>query len=186
MITNLLQRAGCTETEKGFTLFELLVVSILLAIMLTISVPAFRTTLLTDQLRQAGRLVVGSINEVRRKAAGSKSGCYLNLNISENQITYDCPDKRSQKDSEELISQEDTPQTTKLPDSVSVSSVWTGKDQSVTAGTTSIWINNNGLMNQTIINLTDGDRDLAVVTSVFKNDIRLEEKSLTPEDLNQQ
>lgn len=185
MINYLFQAAESTTDDRGFTLLELLVVSILIAIMLSLSVPAFRTSLVTDQLRQAARRVIGTVNEARQEAARSANGCNLDLDISENQLSYDCPEPAGQDESAASSGDEKPLNITELPPTVRISSVWSGADQNVTAGTITLWINKNGLMEQTIINLSDGDRDLALVSSVFVSTMRLEDKSMTPEDLEQ-
>ena len=182
---NLLFRSARPGTSSnGFTLLELLVVSTLIAIMLAVSVPAFRTTLFTDQLRQAARKVIGTIHEVRQAATGSRNGCYIDLDISDNQLSYNCPDPVDQEGDDQEA--EDKPESvTKLPSPVSISSVWLGADRNVTSGNTSVWVNQKGLMDQLIINLTDGEKDLALVSSVFVSTIRLEDKTMSPDDLEE-
>lgn len=184
VIHHLSRLPGRSTGEQGFTLLELLVVSALIAIMLAVSVPAFRTSLFTDQLRQAARSVIGTINEVRQAATGSRNGCFIDVNLSENQLSYHCPEPPAEGETDQ--SKEDKPgSVTKLPADVRIASLWKGADQNDTSGTVSLWINQNGLMDQLIINLTDGERELALVSSVFVATIRLEDKAMSPEDLNQ-
>lgn len=178
-----LRSTGPDVSNKGFTLLELLVVSMLIAIMLTLSVPAFRTTLVTDELRKDARRVIGTIREARQAATGSRNGCFLDLDISESQLSYHCPGPPAESETE---SQEEKPKRTILLSSpVRISSIWSGPEENITSGTVSLWINRNGLMDQTIINLTDGDRDLALISSVFIAAIRLEDKSMSPQDLEE-
>ena len=184
VIHRIFRSTGRSIEEHGFTLLELLVVSALIAIMLAVSVPAFRTSLFTDQLRQAARSVIGTINEVRQAATGSRNGCFIDVNVSENQLSYHCPEPPAEGETDQ--SNEDKPgRVTKLPAAVRIASLWRGSEQNVTSGTVSLWINQNGRMDQVIINLTDGERELALVSSVFVATIRLEDKSMSPEDLEQ-
>ncbi len=177
--------AGLATTERGFTLLELLVVLTLIAIMLALSVPAFRTSLFTDQLRQSARSIIGTIHAVRQAAAGSRNGCYLDIDLGENQLSYTCPKPPAQ--GEEVETSEDTPApVVKLPSAVRVASLWSGIDEQVTSGTASLWVNQNGRMDQLIINLTDGEKELALICSVFIAGIRLEDKAMTPADLEQE
>ena len=183
MIHHIFRLPERSTEEHGFTLLELLVVSALIAIMLAVSVPAFRTSLFTDQLRQAARSVIGTINEVRQAATGSRNGCFIDLNVSDNQLSYYCPEPPAEGETDQ--SKEDKPgRVTKLPPAVRIASLWKGSDQNVTSGTVSLWINQNGQMDQLIINLTDGEKELALVSSVFVATIRLEDKSMSPEDFD--
>ncbi len=176
---------GLATIERGFTLLELLVVLTLIAIMLALSVPAFRTSLFSDQLRQSARFIIGTIHEVRQAATGSRNGCYLSIDLSENQLSYTCPQPPAQ--GEDTQSPEETPApVVKLGSAVSVASLWSGMDKQVTSGTVSLWVNQNGRMDQLIINLTDGEKELALICSVFISEIRLEDKAMTPTDLEQE
>jgi len=175
-------RPGTGRT--GFTLLELLVVCTLIAIMLAVSVPAFRTTIFSDQLRQAARNLIGTISEVRHAAAGSRNGCFIELDIGENQLSYHCPEPTAEEEDEQPAENEPD-RVSKLPASVSISSVWLGADRNVTSGNTSVWINQDGLMDQMIINLTDGEKELALVSSVFSPTIRLEDRTMTPGELEE-
>jgi prepilin-type N-terminal cleavage/methylation domain-containing protein len=182
-VTHRLLRSTVPATgENAFTLLELLVVSTLIAIMLAVSVPAFRTSLFTDQLRQAARRVVGTINEARQAAIGSRNGCFINLDLNENQLSYDCPEPPTEGETD--TADEDKPErVSTLPSPVRITSIWKGTEQNVTTGEISLWINQNGQMDQMIINLTDGEKELALVSSVFVATIRLEDKSMSPADL---
>ncbi len=182
VIHRLLRSTGPAAAENGFTLLELLVVSTLIAIMLALSVPAFRTSLFTDQLRQAARRVIGTVNEARQAATGSRNGCFINLDLNENQLSYDCPQPPTEE--ETGTADEDKPERlTTLPSPVRITSIWKGREQNVTSGDVSLWVNQNGQMDQMIMNLTDGEKELALVSSVFVATIRLEDKSMSPADL---
>ena len=183
MIYQILRTTDRDVSNKGFTLLELLVVSMLIAIMLTLSVPAFRTTLVTDELRKDARRVIGTLREARQAATGSRNGCFLDLDISESQLGYHCPGPPAESESESL--EEKPKHRIMLSSPVRISSIWSGPEENITTGAISLWINRNGLMDQTIINLTDGDRDLALISSVFVASIRLEDKSMSPQDLEE-
>lgn len=174
------------STDEGaFTLLELLVVAALVAIMLTLSVPAFRTSLLNDPLRQGTRKVIGTINEARQAATRSTNGCFVNLNISENELGYHCPGSAAEDSVDNNSSEKEPTRGVKLPDQIRISSVWIGVETSISTGEVDLWINHQGLMTQTIINLTDEDKEMSLISSVFVADIRLEDTSMSPEDLGQ-
>jgi len=169
--------------ERAFTLLELLVVCILLSIMLAISIPAFRSNLVSDPLREAARKITGVVREARHKAALSREGCFLIVELSEDRIGYECPEP--EKDEKTTAEEEKTTRMMELPLDIRFESVWEGSDNTTT-GRVAVWINQNGLMDQTIINITDGDREMALVTAVFLNDIRLEEEAYSPEDIDRE
>lgn len=185
MFHPLFKRRLPSTGEGAFTLLELLVVAALVAIMLTLSVPAFRTSLLNDPLRQGARKVIGTINEARQAATRSTVGCVVNLNISENELGYHCPESDAEESVENSGSEKEPAPGVKLPDQVRISSVWIGAEENISTGEVDLWINPKGLMTQTIINLTDEDKEMALISSVFVADIRLEDKSMSPEDLGQ-
>ncbi len=179
-----LRLKGRHYLERGFTLLELLVVLILIAIMLGLSIPAFRTSLFTDQLRQAARSVIGTIHEVRQSATGSTNGCFIDIDLSENQLSYRC--LQTPGEGEEMQLPEDRPSPkVELPPAIRISSLWSGTDKQVTSGNASFWVNRNGRMEQLIINLTDGEKELALICSVFSALVRLEDKAMSPADLEQ-
>jgi hypothetical protein len=152
--------------------------------MLALSIPAFRTSLFTDQLRQSARSIIGTIHEVRQAATGSRNGCYLDIDLGENQLSYTCPQPPAQD--EDAPSSEDKPApVAKLPSAIRISSLWSGVEKQVTSGAVSLWVNQNGRMDQLIINLTDGEKELALICSVFIAGIRLEDKAMSPTDLEQ-
>ena len=179
---NIPQLLSTTSRKKdnGFTLLELLVVSVLVVIMLSLSIPAFRTNVLTDQLRQAARRTIGTVTEVRHAALGSESGCFLEVDVGDNQISYTCPKSNGDAESEDDSARSGT---MKMPEGIRITSVWSGDEDNTDSENAPIWINRQGLMDQLIINLTDGDRELALVSSVFENTIKLEDKAMSPEDL---
>jgi prepilin-type N-terminal cleavage/methylation domain-containing protein len=57
--------------RSGFTLLELLLVTVILAILMAMAVPTFRGTLAGQQLRQAGSLVAGGLSKARVTAIRS-------------------------------------------------------------------------------------------------------------------
>jgi len=169
--------------ERAFTLLELLVVCILLSIMLAFSIPAFRSNLVSDPLREAARKITGVLREARHEAALSRDGCFLIVELSEDRIGYECPE--FEKGETIIAEKKQTSHMMELPSDIRFDSLWEGSDNS-TAGRIAVWINQNGQMDQTIINITDGDRYMALVTSVFLNDIRIEEEVFSPEDIDRE
>ena len=66
-----------------------------------------------------------------------------------------------------------------LPAGTRFSSVWSGARENISAGTFVIWVNNKGLMDQLIINITDDSEEMALITSVFLAKIRIENQVMS-------
>lgn len=169
--------------QNGFTLIELLVVCILIAIMLAVSVPAFRNTLFTDPLRQAARKITGTIREARLAADGTWDGCNLEIDVSEKRIGYQCPEPP--EEDADIVKEEESVRSIQLPEGVRFYSIWSGEKQNITAGKVVLWISNKGLMDRAIINIADDHNEMALITSVFLSEIRIEDSAMTFEDVEQ-
>ncbi len=171
----------------GFTLLELLVVCCLISILLVVSVPAFRTTFLSDSLKQSVRLLDKSIREARQRAAGSSDGCIVEFDISDNLILIFCnrrSDTRTENNNEYEGGQElPERRTIRLPPGTRFHSIWSGREEAISAGRLRLWISPEGYMQRTIINIDDGHRQMALVTSVFLDDLLIENGVLSPEDI---
>ena len=75
--------------EKGFTLIELIVVTFLIGIMLSISIPSLRNTFFTDPLKASTRKIIGLVTGVRELAARSQQPYLLHISQMENRIWYE-------------------------------------------------------------------------------------------------
>jgi predicted transcriptional regulator len=109
-------------------------------------------------------------------------GCTLELDLSESRFGYSCVDSDEEQ---QQSSVEKKPQRmVALPDNIRFESVWSGEKQNITSGKVTLWVSTKGMMEQTIINIGDDDRKMALVTQVFRPEIRIEEKALSFEDLD--
>lgn len=163
-------------------MLELLIVSALISIMLVVSVPAFRNTLITDPLKKSARQVIGMIKEARQLAAVSEKGCFLEVDIEAGEFALSCPitpEKEAEKKREGVG---EPVKTLKLAGEVKISSVWDGAGEQFSTGKATLWINSRGLMEAAIINLSDGDAELGLVGTPFLSDIRLADQALVPDD----
>jgi prepilin-type N-terminal cleavage/methylation domain-containing protein len=70
----------------GFTLIELVVVLVLLGLMLGLTVPKFRQSLLNDSLDTAALRLIGLIQDLREKAISEQVGYVLHIDIRANTI----------------------------------------------------------------------------------------------------
>ncbi len=133
----------------GFTLLELIVVCALIGIMLSLSIPSLRTTFFSDPLKTTARKLIGLVNGVRELAVRQQQPYLLHINQMEKRVWYEREDKKVNKENEKRQKQE-----FRFPETVTLSGVWTGKDDSSQEQTT-IWITKQGYMKQTLIQIED-------------------------------
>ena len=161
---------------RGFTLLELVVVSALIGIMLSISVPTLRSAFFTNPLKSTARQVVGIINEVRQTAVRNQEPYHIHLSQIENRIWYE---KVKEEEGDEDIEDElDAPQKQELifPESVTLSRVWLQSSGVSSEAETTLWISKKGYMEQAAIGLSDEfDDSLAVQLNPFTDPIAVSE-----------
>ena len=170
------------NSKSGFTLLELLIVCTLLTIILAFSVPAFRSHILSDPLQEAARKVIGTIRTARQEAVSRVEGCFVRLETSEHKYGYHCPAPVDPEE-QQIEQEKEWGRLVSLPADIEITSVWHGQDQAATSGLVSAWVNRTGIMDRLIINLSDGEKEISIVTSVFLEEIMIEEKALSPDDL---
>jgi prepilin-type N-terminal cleavage/methylation domain-containing protein len=142
-----------TGAEKGFTLIELIVVTFLIGIMLSISVPSLRNTFYTDPLKSTIRNIIGLVVGVRELAARSQQPYLLHISQVENRIWYE---KETDGEEDKAI---DTGEKRNLefPESVKIAGVWLGGDDDSSQGDNVLWVSKQGYMQDTIIRVEDDD-----------------------------
>ncbi len=139
------------QSERGFTLLELIVVCALIGIMLSFSVPSLRMTLFSDPLKSTARNLIGLVNGVRELAVRHQQPYLLHISEAEKRIWYEMEksneeEKREDRRGQELV----------LPETVNISGMWIGgvessEDQKV------IWISKQGYIQRTRIRIEDKD-----------------------------
>lgn len=165
--------------ERGFTLLELLIVAVLISIMLAVSVPAFRNSLFTDPLKLSARQVIGTIREAKQRAVSTEKGCELKVDIEANSLSLTCPQPPQEED-QEIKREPETERVLSLPSQVKITSVFDGAQEEHSTGVVSLWINNRGLMEPTIINLSDGSDEIGLAQSPFISAIQMADQPLEP------
>jgi prepilin-type N-terminal cleavage/methylation domain-containing protein len=178
------RKANC---RRGFTLIELMVVLVLLSIMLAFSIPRFRATILDDPLKQAARQLISLIREARQRAAVSDLGCYLQCDIEGGVIKLFCPiptrTTEEEEPGEDTTASEDGPLLSiTMPEPVTIESIFAADDERVSTGTAELWINRRGLMEPSIINLSDGDKAVGLRVSPFLPAVEVAGELLVPDD----
>ncbi len=169
------------DRQQAFTLIELLVVLVLLSIMMAISIPRFRTTILSDPLKSSARQLIGTIREARQQAAISEKGCFLTITLEERKFDLLCP-KTPTGDVEVKEEETASDRSLVLPDRVSINSVFNGSGTRFATGEVTLWINPQGLMEPAIINLGSDGKEIGLDIAPFISEIRLSDKYLQPDD----
>jgi len=167
--------------ESGFTLMELLVVCVLIAVMLTFAVPTLRDTVFSDPLKNSSRKTIGFIGGVREFSARHRQAHLLYVSPTENKIWFTVDDV------DQVDVQEDQPENKVnkellIPEGVSIAEVWVGGEGSVLEEQIAIWISPQGYMNQTKIQLRDDNgQSLTVTFHTFLDSPSLSDDFLIPE-----
>lgn len=142
-----------TCDEKGFTLIELIVVTALIGIMLSLTIPSLRNTLYTDPLKATTRKAIGLVTGVRELAVRSQQPYLLHISQLESRIWYEregAADEKSETDPQnqgELL----------FPESVRISGILVESNESTSVDETVVWISKQGYMTDLIIRLEDED-----------------------------
>jgi prepilin-type N-terminal cleavage/methylation domain-containing protein len=145
------RRPGKAGDDTGFTLIELIVVTALIGIMLSIAIPPLRNALFSDPLKSTTRKLIGLVTGVRELAVRSQQPYLLHISQLENRIWYE-------RELADIGNQEKDPlQKGELlfPASVNMSRILVATDEGSSAGQTVVWISKQGYMNNILLRLED-------------------------------
>lgn len=160
---------GQGRGQQGFTLLELIIVCLLITVSLAFSVPTLRQALVIDQLAASSRKVMALITEVRTLAAQEQQPYLIHFDLDRNRIWYqqDLPESTAAKE------QVNPRPTIQMPPSVRLQDIKTGTADRKTSGETTLWINKQGYMDQTVLHLAeDQDTIISLVFSPFFSTIK--------------
>jgi prepilin-type N-terminal cleavage/methylation domain-containing protein len=187
-------RPSVPDNRAAFTLLELLVVLVLVSIMMAVAAPRLRSTIITDPLKRSARQVVGVVNEARQQAAASPKGCGLVIAVEEGTFALSCPQSRrrtaaaAEEDAfggDELVDADLAPEPApllRIAEPARIRSVWNGASERITSGEVSLWISADGVMEPSVINLSDGSDELGLSISPFLGAIRISDEAAVPEN----
>lgn len=188
-------RRHSAVSQSAFTLLELMVVLVLVSIMMAVSIPNFRSSIVTDPLKRSARQVIGVVREARQQAAQSPLGCRLVIDIEAGIFGLSCPQRPEQMRAELTIEEdedydivedeEDATEPVKLltlAEPSRIRSIWNGSSSRFTIGEVTLWITADGIMEPSVINLSDGRDELGLSIFPFITDIRVDDKAAVPED----
>jgi prepilin-type N-terminal cleavage/methylation domain-containing protein len=139
--------------EKGFTLIELIVVTALIGIMLSLTIPSLRNTVFTDPLKATTRKTIGVVTGVREHAVRSQQPYLLHINPPESRIWYEREDAGKQDPESDTQKQGDL----QFPESVRITGILVESNESSSVDETVVWISKQGYMTDLILRLEDED-----------------------------
>ncbi|MBU0663648.1 MAG: prepilin-type N-terminal cleavage/methylation domain-containing protein [Proteobacteria bacterium] len=161
--------SGRLKNQQGFTLLELIIVCLLIAVSLAFSVPTLRQAMVIDQLAASSRKIIALIREVRVLAAQEQRPYLINFDLDRKKIWYqqDFPESKEEKE------QTSPHPTIELPPSVRLQDILSGTADKKTSGEVTLWINKQGYMDQTVLHLADDqDNIISLVISPFFSTIK--------------
>ncbi len=171
---------GCQETlprksrfqkQNGFTLIELVVVVTLIVMMIGLTMPQIRNTLLTDSLKRTALRLVGLVKSLKDEAVREQRTYGLHLDITRRRywIGFD-----TMTEAEQTHAREDAQE---LPPDVQILDVWFMERGKVNEGETVILFFKKGYVQPAAIHLGDNDgRRFTILLNPFGGKVKVVEK----------
>jgi len=143
------------KRQDGFTLIELVIVMVLISIMLTLAVPSMRESLLTDNLRNGARELIGTVKTLRNQAVREQEAYLLNIDTAQRRIwSVKESEEGKEADDEEIDGEEDLNEFILSP-AVIIQDVWTRSEGVNDSELISLRIAKHGYMDETLIHFID-------------------------------
>jgi prepilin-type N-terminal cleavage/methylation domain-containing protein len=162
--------------EQGFTLLELLIVSLLIAISLAMSMPSLRTSIVGDQLATGSRKVISLINSSRSKAIRDHQAQLIFFDSSEQKLWYRQADGTDEDTDETAVKH----RSVTLPTGIRIDAIKQangGIEQDPMKD--GLWVSKQGYMDKTIIRLTDNkNKSISLLISPFLLNIKATDGSV--------
>ena len=162
--------------DQGFTLLELLIVSLLISISLAMSVPSLRTSIVSDQLAAGSRKVISLITSSRSKAIRDHEAQLIFFDSSEQKIWYQKAEK-TDENTEEITANH---HFVTLPSGIRIDEIKQangGSEQDPMKD--GLWVSKQGYMDKTIIRLTDNNnKSISLQISPFLLNIKTSDGSV--------
>lgn len=173
------RRKSYRKKANGFTILELMIVIVIAGLMLSITVPVVRESLLHDNLKTASRKLVATISWLRSKSVSEYSDNILMFRIDEPQKYWH---EASTMDEAQLLDIRE--QATSLPDDVRILDIdFYGTEKKVN-GEVGIKFSKKGYVGYTLIHLADkSDRKFTLIIEPFLRKVKIMEDYLNFEDI---
>ncbi len=154
---------------------ELIIVSTLAVLFLSISIPTLRNSIYTNELDSTARKIVGTVQELRNLAVREHKAYLLHFDMNENRIWYE-PDGTIDPFGD------DPEPGTRLPGGVEFQEIQTHSQGSVNQGTVTLWISKQGYMDQTVVYLKEGNnKNVSLFFSPFAGSARVYDEYVAAE-----
>jgi len=153
----------------GYTLIELVVVTVLIGIVLYLGLPALRDTLLDDSLKSASRQLVGTIRELRSEAVREQVDYVLLFDLNHNNYwTYTADMTPEKRDDRRRYAKP-------FPEGVRVEDIRLAGQEKQTEGEGAITFYKKGYVQPALIHLAWDERRLTVVLEPFLSTVKIHE-----------
>ena len=152
---------------RGYTLLELTVVIVLVSLMLGVSIPRVRSSLLTDNLKSTSRRITGILKGMRDEAVREQETRIVHFDIGWNRVWVTSADMGEK---ERMLARD---KAFTLPSDVRIMDVWRrGKGKTID-GVATIQFSTKGYVEQSAIHLAaEDDRKFTLVLSPFLGKIK--------------
>ena len=167
-------------SDQGFTLIELIVVMVLLAMMTVVALPKIRSSLFTNQLRATARRFIGLVAETGQEARSKMIEMQLRFDPDQHRFT-----SRPAAEAATDFSKRDSAGMS-VPESVQVVDVSSVHGGTQSRGAMVIRFSPRGYVDKTVIHFRDDEGELSIflspflgVTRVFEGYISLDDDRLT-------
>ncbi len=156
---------------KGYTFIELTVVIFLIGLTLVLTVPRFRYSIVTDDLKATVRQMIGTIRGLRNEAIREHKTYRLHFDLESNRFWIESTDMTEEEQAEAYK------KAFQLPEGVRILDVWRRETGKKMAGETTIHFTKKGYVEQSIIHLAAEDgREFTLVLSPFLGKVKVHEK----------
>ncbi len=163
---------------RGYTLIELTVVILLIGLTVVLTVPKFRYSLLTDDLKGTVRRMIGTIRGLKNEAVRERQAFILHFDLEANRLWVE-----STKASDEELAEAQS-NSFQLPEGVRIMDVWSWGRGKKTAGDTAIRFTEKGYVEPSVIHLGAKDgREFTLILSPFLGKVEVLEEYVDFVDL---
>ena len=156
-----------SRAAKGYTLLELIVVLIILGLMMGLTVPKLRQTLLSDNLDATSLRIIGLVENLRERAISDQVSYVLHLDMREKKI-WTFAATATEEEQETAMER-----AYQLPADVNISDIWSWSKGKLYDETT-IYFSRKGYIEQSMIHLQSQDgRQLSLELTPFLGTIKI-------------
>jgi prepilin-type N-terminal cleavage/methylation domain-containing protein len=156
---------------RGYTLIELTVVILLIGLTVLLTVPRFRYSLVTDDLKGTVRRMVGTIRTVKNEAVRERQAFMLHFDLETNRWWVE-----STKATEDELDSAHA-NATELPPGIRIMDVWSRSRGKIAAGETAIRFTEKGYVEPSAIHLAAKDgREFTLILSPFLGKVEVLEE----------